>query len=179
MERDTASGNWTVNEDFELDPAVGLCAGAKRGCWRQSPLAYDDIKALQLGEGGRSLVALLPDGIVDEWDLERGAVLRRLRLDEEYTSMCRSGPTLFLSRHDRRGPSLVSMELPAPVGPLALDPAGLGTTRSSQSREATPADNAIPRERSTSGRLRRRAREPVGLLRGPTGAARVRLRPGD
>lgn len=96
-----SSGKWAVRTNFEVRPE------------RLGKQRYTDVKALHLSAGGRILMVLHGGGILDSWDLSTALMLGRLHVGEEYSSMCRCGGRVFLSRQGASGPSLASAALPA------------------------------------------------------------------
>lgn len=67
---------------------------------------YIDVKALQFGTGGRSLLVLSGQGMLDGWDLVKGQLLGRWKLDRPAHAMCQSGSELLFVRHSLEGPIL-------------------------------------------------------------------------
>jgi hypothetical protein len=114
LQMGASADDWVVHSNFEADPAVGLCSGGHSpACGQPGPRTYDDVSALQMGAGGRSLMVMSGGGVIDVWNLAKGAVMQRMHLGESYTSMCRSGESVFLSRQGKEGPIVASMPVPS------------------------------------------------------------------
>eukprot|EP00933_Yihiella_yeosuensis_P019185 TRINITY_DN15558_c1_g3_i2.p1 TRINITY_DN15558_c1_g3~~TRINITY_DN15558_c1_g3_i2.p1 ORF type:complete len:471 (-),score=58.74 TRINITY_DN15558_c1_g3_i2:130-1542(-) len=75
---------------------------------------YEDVRAVQLGHGGRSLTLLRSFGVLEAWDLDSEKFLGRWRLGRNYSAMCHDGATLHLS-HASAGspPTLEALSLPS------------------------------------------------------------------
>merc|ERR1711874_815725 len=92
---------------FDLGNRTSSCAAsASATCEARTTVDYEDVRALQLGSGGRILAVLHGNGIIDSWDLRTSTLLGRLRLGRAYTAMCHDGDRFLLVRPDRRGPAI-------------------------------------------------------------------------
>merc|ERR1712125_18417 len=119
MQRDGSASSWMLWPLFELDPMIGFCAqDAWVSCklWargrRRDRKKYDDVRAIQLGVGGRTLSVLVGSGALHMWDLQEGKLLGIWRSHAAYTTMCHTGNHLFMSRQGRPGPVLSRFALP-------------------------------------------------------------------
>mmetsp|Transcript_55855 Transcript_55855/g.86818 ORF Transcript_55855/g.86818 Transcript_55855/m.86818 type:complete len:970 (-) Transcript_55855:191-3100(-) len=118
--RSTLDKGWRAHPEFEVDPAVGLCADHPKAC-DDSRQKYDDVRALHLSESGQVLM-VLGRGFVDVWDLSKGEVAQRLQLDSNFTSMCQSGKDIYLSREDGSSPIMETTGLPRGIIELLQRP---------------------------------------------------------
>lgn len=133
---DKEQKSWALKQRYDLDPAVGMCGGRRkgdavafwtfgmmrsRGCVagnRRHGKSYGEVRSLQMGAEGRTLTVLLDDGAVDIWDLTKGLVAERIHLKNNYTSMCQNGRNLLFSRESADGPYLASVALPQQLAKL-------------------------------------------------------------
>jgi hypothetical protein len=114
---------WRVEPRFKVDPAIGLCAGALDECNdRKAVQKYSDVRAMHMSAGGEVLLVLLGNGVLDFWDLSKGAVVKRSYLDSSYTSMCQSGEHVYLSREEDTSPNLMTMDVPPSIFSLVQHP---------------------------------------------------------
>jgi hypothetical protein len=148
MQMDATSKTWKVSTKFEVDPKVGICGDGRktRECGPKGHLKYDDVSALEMGAGGKTLM-VLSGGTVDVWDLPGGAVLQRMHLGDSYTSMCRSGENVYLSREGPDGPVVATMALPSSLKndpmPHTWAHRSTGTTPAAAKTEQNQAVKAV------------------------------------
>ncbi|CAE7416261.1 unnamed protein product [Symbiodinium pilosum] len=99
---------WHLEQSFKVQPHSGLCYAGKETCANRLDRSYTNVQALQLGHGGSSLLVLHSAGVLDAWDLEKGAFKGQLQLGQgkAYQAMCHDGGWLRLSRQSPSGPIL-------------------------------------------------------------------------
>jgi hypothetical protein len=122
LEKVGASSTWAVHSRFEVDPVLGLCNGGNNDCGQQVAHRYQDVRALQVGAGGGTLLVLSGAGSIDVWDLPKGVVRETISVGDGFTSMCLSRNKIFLSREEPRGPALLSMNLTTHLATLLQQP---------------------------------------------------------
>jgi len=143
-----SSDDWQVHSQYEVDPAVGLCSGGHAiDCGHTGPRTYDDVSALQMSAGGKSLTVMSGGGVVDVWDLAKGSVTQRLKLGQDYSSMCRSGQTMFLSRQGNKGPIVTSMAVPSSLAETKHSglPSSAGFLQVNSGEQQQPAESRTDR----------------------------------
>lgn len=104
-----ARGLWTRASDSipAQGSVVQVCNNASvRG-------VYDDVRALQLGRGGRTAAVLRGDGLLDFWQLQTGTLVGQWRLGASYSAMCHDATTLRMARQEPAGPVLEAIDLPS------------------------------------------------------------------
>jgi len=109
---DASRGEWHLDPRFKVRPGLGRCMTDDGNCLFEGPLHYDDVRALQIGAGGRTLMVLLGGGFLDGWDLAMGSFLGRWRLSSEHSGMCHNGEDLLFVRQGPEGPVLEVAPLP-------------------------------------------------------------------
>jgi hypothetical protein len=121
LTRSASAKSYQTHPQFEVDPAVGLCAENPKAC-AGGPETYGDVRALHMSESGRVLMILLGAGLIDIWDLSKGIVAKRMALGTNFTSMCQSGKNIYLSREDGSSPILETTGLPSGITDLLQSP---------------------------------------------------------
>lgn len=131
----TVSGNrgrasWQVLPRLAVHPRVALQAAPTltpdwlRLAAQRSPLQnYSEVRALQLGDGGRTLAVLAEHNgraVLDGWDLSRGELVGRWALRARYSAMCHDGSEIYLASRNDQGAVLLKGSLPRPLRDLAI-----------------------------------------------------------
>lgn len=120
LQMHASSSTWFLHTPFEADPTIGLCPDGPLNCKYKGPQQYTDMSSLQISDGGRRLFVLLGSGILDIWDLSNGIVLKRTNVGKGYTSMCRSGGSIFMAREGSTNPVISTLALPASLLELVM-----------------------------------------------------------
>lgn len=126
-ERSVMSGSeasWQFSPRLAVHPEVALRPTPSTPMWlrravRQVPLQnYSDVRALQVGEGGRTLAVLADSNgqtILDGWDLLHGTLVGRWVLHGQYDAMCHDGNEMYLASRNGEGAVLFVGSLPRPL----------------------------------------------------------------
>jgi len=117
--------DWRVKPLFRVSPGdaqaldtAGTCK-ARSSCAGSQAALYDDVHALQLSQGARTLLVLQGSGVLDAWDLISGDFITRWHVgmgsSGNFTAMCFDGQDLVLARQLRNGPQLLAFSLPSEI----------------------------------------------------------------
>mmetsp|Transcript_32890 Transcript_32890/g.52323 ORF Transcript_32890/g.52323 Transcript_32890/m.52323 type:complete len:223 (+) Transcript_32890:2-670(+) len=111
FQKKSLEDKWKSHRSFFVRPGLGKCRAPPRDCPSRST-QYTNVRALQLGTGGRTLMVLLEDGFLDGWDLSEGVLRGRWR-HNSHVAMCHDGDQLFLARQSSEGPVIDVAPLPS------------------------------------------------------------------
>lgn len=140
LHKDEDTSDWSMHTRFEIEPSTGHCPLGSPRCTEYGPQTYHEVESVQLSNDGLALIALLPGGFVDIWDLSKGVLQERLSLHSNYTSMCLNGRGLLLSREGSetpivvRTPGLASLNTMMPAVPERRHPEELHNTSPTKKR---------------------------------------------